>query len=30
VSATGAAGNWTIEVRLTDVSGTLNFRVQKP
>ena len=29
-SATGAAGNWTIEVRLTDVSGTLNFRVQKP
>lgn len=29
-SAAGAAGNWTIEVRLTDVSGTLNFRVQKP
>jgi hypothetical protein len=27
---TGAAGNWQIEVRLVDVVGTLNFRVQKP
>jgi len=26
----GAAGNWRIEVRLDDVTGTLNFRVQKP
>ena len=25
----GAAGNWTIIVTLTNVSGTLNFRVQK-
>jgi hypothetical protein len=25
----GAAGTWRIEVRLQDVSGTLNFRVQK-
>ena len=29
VSATGATGNWTIQVSLTNVSGTLNFRVQK-
>lgn len=28
-SASGAAGNWRIEVRLDNVSGTLNFRVQK-
>ena len=27
---TGAAGNWQIEVRLLNVTGTLNFRVQKP
>jgi hypothetical protein len=26
----GDPGEWTIEVRLTDVTGTLNFRVQKP
>ena len=26
----GAPGNWQIEVRLTNVTGTLNFRVQKP
>ena len=26
----GAAGNWRIEVRLENVTGTLNFRVQKP
>ena len=25
----GTAGNWTIEVRLSGVTGTLNFRVQK-
>ena len=25
----GIAGHWTIRVSLTDVSGTLNFRVQK-
>jgi hypothetical protein len=29
-STTGTSGNWTIEVRLDDVTGTLNFRVQKP
>ena len=28
-SASGASGNWRIEVRLENVSGTLNFRVQK-
>ena len=29
-SSTGAPGSWQIEVRLTNVTGTLNFRVQKP
>ena len=29
-TATGAAGNWRIDVRLDNVTGTLNFRVQKP
>jgi len=29
-TSTGAPGNWQIEVRLVNVSGTLNFRVQKP
>jgi hypothetical protein len=29
-SAAGATGNWRIEVRLENVTGTLNFRVQKP
>jgi hypothetical protein len=29
-SDAGDSGEWTIEVRLTDVTGTLNFRVQKP
>jgi hypothetical protein len=29
VSSTGASGTWRIEVRLNDVTGTLNFRVQK-
>ena len=29
-TSTGTAGNWRIEVRLENVSGTLNFRVQKP
>ena len=28
-TAAGGPGNWTIELRLTDYSGTLNFRVQK-
>lgn len=26
----GSSGNWRIEVRLENVTGTLNFRVQKP
>ena len=29
-TATGAPGTWQIEVRLMNVTGTLNFRVQKP
>ena len=29
VSSSGASGTWRIEVRLTDVTGTVNFRVQK-
>jgi hypothetical protein len=29
-SSNGASGNWRIEVRLDDVTGTLNFRAQKP
>ena len=29
-TGTGAPGNWQIEVRLVNVTGTLNFRVQKP
>jgi len=29
VSSVGASGTWRIEVRLSDVAGTLNFRVQK-
>lgn len=29
VSAAGATGTWRIEVRLIDVTGTMNFRVQK-
>ena len=29
VSSNGTSGTWSIEVRLTDVAGTLNFRVQK-
>ncbi len=28
-SPSGVSGNWTIIVTLTNVSGTLNFRVQK-
>ena len=28
-TATGTAGTWTIEIRLTNYSGTMNFRVQK-
>lgn len=29
-TAGGAAGTWTISVKLDGASGTLNFRVQKP
>ena len=29
VTSTGASGTWRIDVRLSDVSGNLNFRVQK-
>lgn len=29
-TSTGSPGNWRIEVRLDNVTGTLNFRVQKP
>lgn len=29
ISSSGGSGTWRIEVRLTDVTGTLNFRVQK-
>jgi hypothetical protein len=29
-TSTGATGNWNIRVILTNVGGTLNFRVQKP
>ena len=29
-TGTGSPGNWRIEVRLDNVTGTLNFRVQKP
>ena len=28
-SSVGAAGNWTVEVLLSNASGTLNFRAQK-
>ena len=28
-SSSGTAGSWRIEVRLTEVTGTLNFRVQR-
>ncbi len=28
-SARGAAGQWRIDVQITDATGTLNFRVQK-
>ena len=29
-TGSGNPGNWQIEVRLVNVTGTLNFRVQKP
>lgn len=29
-SSSGTPGDWRIEVRLEDVTGTLNFRIQKP
>lgn len=28
-TASGASGNWTVQLTLTDYSGTINFRVQK-
>ena len=28
-SATGTSGSWRVEVRLTEVTGTVNFRVQR-
>lgn len=28
-TAVGVAGTWTIQLRLTDYSGTVNYRVQK-
>ena len=28
-TSAGVAGTWTIQLRLTDYSGTLNYRVQK-
>ena len=28
-TATGSAGTWTVQLRLTGYSGTLNFRAQK-
>ena len=30
VTMAGAPGNWRIEVRLSNLTGTLNFRLQKP
>lgn len=30
VTTAGTSGAWTIRVELVNVSGTLNFRVQKP
>jgi hypothetical protein len=29
-TAVGAAGKWTVRVRFTNVSGAVNFRLQKP
>ena len=29
-STSGTSGNWQLEIRLNDVTGTVNFRVQKP
>ena len=29
ITSSGGNGTWRIEIRLTDVTGTLNFRVQK-
>lgn len=29
-TATGTAGNWTVTVTLTNATGTLNFRLEKP
>jgi len=29
-TTSGATGGWSIQVVLTSVSGTLNFRVQRP
>ena len=30
VTSSGSAGTWTVTVTLRDVTGTLNFRIQKP
>jgi hypothetical protein len=30
VTSAGATGTWTIQVQLSDCSGTLNFRSEKP
>lgn len=30
VTSTGATGTWTVTVTLSDVTGTLNFRLEKP
>jgi hypothetical protein len=29
-TSTGVAGSWTVRVELSGMSGTLNFRIQKP
>lgn len=29
VTSAGATGTWRVEVRLSDVTGTVNFRIQK-
>ena len=29
-TASGSTGNWTVTVTLTEATGTLNFRLQKP
>jgi len=29
-TSTGPSGEWTVRLTLSDYSGTLNFRLQKP